>query len=422
VDGKHCQCIVLENDSMRKVFVSLVTLGTAVAAFTGISTRLSAQATSSMIVVLNENVPFAQYRSQFMADDRFSSHSVAWNYLNRDVVGTVQTWERQLNFRAHAIYSAAVKGFAAQLTSEQVTRLKQSGWVKSVEPDQIMKGNAQAIPWGIDRVEADISSTKAGDGGGAVANVNVYIIDSGIAAHPDLNLVNQVKFQSNPRAPVSDCNGHGTHVAGTASAIDDSEYVVGAAPGAKLTAVKVLNCSFAGLASNVIQGIDWVTANAQKPAVANMSLGGGVSDAVDEAVRKSAATGIVYAIAAGNGSQDACNVSPARAGAGSSNGIITVGATDINNQEASFSNFGNCVDIWAPGVDITSTWLNSSTNNLSGTSMASPHVAGVAGLYLSSNPNATPANVEAQLRANAVFPGTTSKDGRAIQLINAAKY
>jgi aqualysin 1 len=404
---------------VRKSFMLLLALGAAVATFIGVSTRLSAQAGSPMIVSLDEQAPFARYRSQFTRDERFSTDPAAWNYLNRDVVGTVQTWERQFKFRAYAMYSSSLTGFAAQLTSAQVSQLKQSGWVKTIEPDQVMKGFAQTIPWGVDRVDADLSSTKAGDGSGVVANVNIYIIDSGIATHPDLNLVSQVKFLINPS---TDCNGHGTHVAGTAAAIDNASDVVGVAPGANLTAVKVLNCRNTGLTSNIIKGVDWVTANAQRPAVANMSLGGGVSDALDASVRNSAATGIVYAIAAGNESQDACNTSPARAGEGSNNGIITVGSIDIRNEEASTSNFGTCVDLWAPGVSITSTWLNNSTNTISGTSMASPHVAGVAGLYLSANPNAVPASIEAQLKADAVFPGTASKDSRAIQVVNAAKY
>jgi aqualysin 1 len=404
---------------VRKSFMLLLAFGAVVATSVGVSTRLSAQAGSPMIVSLDEQAPFARYRSQFTMDERFSTDPAAWNYLNRDVVGTVQTWERQFKFRAYAMYSASMTGFAAQLTPEQVSQLKQSGWVKSIEPDQAMKGFAQTIPWGVDRVDADLSSTKAGDGSGVVSNVNIYIIDSGIATHPDLNLVNQVKFLINPS---TDCNGHGTHVAGTAAAIDNSSDVVGVAPAANLTAVKVLNCRNTGLTSNIIKGVDWVTANAQRPAVANMSLGGSVSDTLDASVRNSAATGIVYAIAAGNEGQDACNVSPARAGAGSNNGIITVGSIDIRNEEAATSNFGNCVDLWAPGVNITSTWLNNTTNTISGTSMASPHVAGVAGLYLSLNPNATPTSLEAQLKADAVFPGTASKDSRAIQVVNAAKY
>jgi aqualysin 1 len=404
---------------VHRFFLPLLAVGMSVASFLGGSTQLSAQSAQPMIVRFNENAPFNQYRAQFREDERILANPSAWQYLNRGVVGAVQAWEGALNFRATAVYSSTIKGFAAHLTPEQVAILTQSGWVKSVEADGVMTAFAQSLPWGIDRIDADASSTRAGDGSGSVANVNIYVIDSGVATHQDINLVQHVKYGVGQN---TDCNGHGTHVAGTIAAVDNTAYVVGAAPGAAVTGVKVLSCQGTGTTSNIIKGVDWVTANAKFPAVTNMSLGGGASTSLDDAVRRSAAKGIVYAIAAGNETQDACNVSPARAGAGANNGIITVGATDSNNREASFSNFGNCVDIWAPGVSITSTWLNNGTKSLSGTSMASPHVAGVAGLYVSNNPSATPEAVEAQLKADAITTGTTSRDGRGIQLVNAAKY
>jgi subtilisin family serine protease len=204
-----------------------------------------------------------------------------------------------------------------------------------------------------------------------------------------------------------DCNGHGTHVAGTAAAIDNDRAVVGAAPGARLVGIKVLNCFGSGQTSSIIKGVDFVTANAPKPAVANMSLGSGVSDALDTAVVNSANSGIFYAVA-GNDGQDACNASPARVG-GTNHGIMTVAATDMNNQEADFSNFGNCVDIWAPGVDILSTRLLTGTIVNSGTSMATPHVAGTAA-------------VETAIKANAVSTGTNSKDGQAISLLSGHNF
>jgi subtilisin family serine protease len=172
----------------------------------------------------------------------------------------------------------------------------------------------------------------------------------------------------------------------------------------------------------VIAGIDWVTANAGKPAVANLSLGGAASQAVDDAVRRSAASGIVYAVAAGNSGADACSASPARAGAGSMNGIITTAAFDSSGAEPSWSNYGPCVDLWAPGVSVLSTKLGGGTTTMSGTSMASPHVAGAAALYLASHPGATPAAVETQLRADARATGSSSKDGRAILSVFAGLY
>jgi aqualysin 1 len=240
--------------------------------------------------------------------------------------------------------------------------------------------------------------------------VNAYVIDSGIAAHPDLNLVGHVNFANGKN---TDCNGHGTHVAGTIAARDDASDVVGVAPGAPLTGVKVLGCNGSGSWSGVIKGIDWVTANAIKPAVANMSLGGGANQAVDDAVRRSADSGVFYALAAGNEGANACNSSPARAGAGIANGIVTTAATDSSDREASWSNFGSCVDIWSPGVSILSTRRGGGTTTMSGTSMASPHSAGAGALYLSTH-SANPAAVESALTGAAQSTGTLSKDRRAI--------
>ena len=189
---------------------------------------------------------------------------------------------------------------------------------------------------------------------------------------------------------------------------------MGVAPGAPVTGVKVLSCSGSGSNSSVISGINWVTANARKPAVANMSLGGSAAQAIDDAVRNSAASGVFYALAAGNENTNACTRSPARAGAGTNNGILTVAATDSAELEASWSNYGSCVDVWAPGVSILSTRKGGGTTTMSGTSMASPHGAGGGALYLSSNPGASPSSVEGALKSAAATTGTQSKDGRAI--------
>jgi len=272
------------------------------------------------------------------------------------------------------------------------------------------------LPWGIDKVDADISSTAAGDGTGTVTGVRAYVIDTGISrTHPDLRVVWHVNFTGLFGGGNTDCHGHGTHVSGTIGARDNDASVVGVAPGVALVGVKVLNCQGSGTTSGVIKGVDWVTAKAVKPAVANMSLGGTPSLALDNAVRASASSGIVYALAAGNSGADACGSSPARAGAGTDNGIITVAATDSSDTEASFSNYGDCVDIWAPGVGVLSTWPGGGTAVLSGTSMASPHTAGGAALYLSTNPGATPVDVESALNGAAEVTGTASKDGRAIR-------
>jgi aqualysin 1 len=277
---------------------------------------------------------------------------------------------------------------------------------------------AQTLPWGIDGIDADLSSTAAGNGSGAVTNVNSYIIDTGIdTAHADLNVVGHVNFASGPNR---DCHGHGTHVAGTVGARDNSSDVVGAAPGLPQTGVKVLGCGGSGSTSGVIRGVDWVTANAKKPAIANMSLGGSASQALDDAVKRSADSGVFYSIAAGNDGANACNYSPARAG--THHGVTTTAATDSSNRETSWSNYGSCVDIWAPGASILSTKRGGGTTTMSGTSMAAPHVGGGGALYLSSSTGASAATVESALKSNGVTPGTKSKDGRSIVLENIKNF
>ena len=298
-------------------------------------------------------------------------------------------------------YRHAVEGYAARIPDRRLDRVRADGRVAYVEADQAMNAEAQTIPWGVNKIDADASSTLAGNGSGAVSNVNAYVIDSGIYKHPDLNVVKHVNFTGDGRN--RDCYGHGTHVAGSVAAKDNASDVVGAAPGAPLTGVKVLSCSGSGSTSGVIKGVDWVTANAVKPAIANMSLSGGLSRALDDAVRNSAASGVFYSLAAGNQGTDACNHSPARAGAGTNNGIATVAATNSSDGEWRSSNHGPCVDVWAPGAGILSTKMGGGTATKSGTSMAAPHVGGGAALYLSTNTAASPTRVEGALTSGATI-------------------
>jgi aqualysin 1 len=374
-----------------------------------------------MIVVFQQHATFDNFRGVYQADERERQHPGGWRYLDRDVLGAVQTFETALGFRADHVYSAALRGFAARLTSQQRSLLEQHSLVAYVEPDGTMRAQAQAMPWGIDRIDADLSSVQAGDGQSAITNVAVFIIDTGIdSGQGDLNVVAHVKLLPFPDVLNKDCQGHGTHVAGTAAAIDNDLDVVGVAPGAALAGVKVLSCVGVGSTSSVIKGVDLVTANGFKPGVVNMSLGGAPSRALDDAVTNSVNAGFFYAVAAGNENTDACDGSPS--GLGPVDGVMSVAATDINEQEASFSNYGNCVDIWAPGVGILSTKIGGGTLALSGTSMASAHVAGAAALFLSSHPTATPAQVERAIKDNAMKTNTHSKDGRAISRLDVGGF
>jgi len=316
------------------------------------------------------------------------------------------------------VYTQTIKGYAAKIPSQKLESLRTDPRVKYVEADGPIGPMAQALPWGIDRIDADLSSIKAGDGVGAVSGVNAYVIDSGIAAHPDLNVVGHVNFTGDGKN--TDCHGHGTHVAGTIAARDNGSDVVGVVPGAPLRGVKVLGCKATGTISALIAGVDWVRTNAVRPAIANISVGGAASTALDTAVKNLADAGIAVIVAAGNSGTNACNVSPARAGLHS--GVITTAAIDANGNEPAFSNYGYCVDIWGPGTSILSTARNGGTTTLSGTSQAAPHVAGTSALWLTANPAATAASAELALKASAIATAKLSKDGRPITLVYAGAY
>jgi subtilisin family serine protease len=250
--------------------------------------------------------------------------------------------------------------------------------------------------------------------------VSVYAIDTGVDVidtgvdmkNADLNRPMHVNFIADHKN--TDCNGHGTHVAGTMAADDNTAAVVGMAPSTPVYGVKVLDCNGSGTTTLVIKGVDWAAANAILPAVANMRLGGGASQLLDDAVRAAAARGIVFAIAAGNSTANACSASLARIGGVGTPGVLVTAATDVNDLEASFSNYDSCVDIWAPGVAVPSLKLGGGVVSLSGTSMASPHVAGAAALFWARNPSATNGTVSSKLRQMAQFTGTTRKDCCAI--------
>ena len=304
------------------------------------------------------------------------------------------------------VYENALKGYTASMPQGALGALAGDSRVASVELDaEVHAFTTQTnATWGIDRIDQrslPLSTTFTYLNTGA--GVKAYIIDTGIRlSHSQFGgRAIDGRDTVDGSLPAADCNGHGTHVAGT---VGGSTY--GVAKGVTLVAVRVLNCSGSGTTSGVIAGIDWVTGNhlAGQRAVANMSLGGGVSSTLDTAVRNSIADGVSYAIAAGNGNifgqaVNACNTSPARV-----TEAMTISATTNTDRKATWANYGSCVDWFAPGVGITSAWYssNTATRTISGTSMATPHTTGVAALYLQSNPAASPATVR-----TALFNATT---------------
>ena len=337
-----------------------------------------------------------------------------------DVSAQAQALAKAHGGRVGHVYSHAIKGFSAWLPDAAVSALQANPNVDYVEQDRTVSLQETAVArtetsispysWGLDRIDqvtrpldTQYHYNYLGTG------VNAFIIDTGIRADhvdftgrivPGYNVApdaNGVISSTN----TSDCNGHGTHVSGTVGGT-----VLGVAKGVSIVPVRVLDCTGSGTSSGVIAGVDWVAASPLRPAVANMSLGmNAVSTAVNSAVAGAVGKGVTMVVAAGNSSLDACTTSPA-----SEPSAITVGATDSSDVRASYSNYGKCLDLFAPGSSITSAWYTSTTAaaTLSGTSMASPHVAGVAALALAANPNATPTDVTAFVLANASVNQLTS--------------
>jgi subtilisin family serine protease len=307
------------------------------------------------------------------------------------------------------VYRTVLNGFAGAMSDAARQGLLRDARVVRVEPDgiattQTTQSNAT---WGLDRIDQralPLSGTYTYNNTGT--GVTAYIIDTGIRlTHTEFGGRAVSGYDAVDGGTADDCNGHGTHVAGT---VGGTTY--GAAKNVNLVAVRVLDCGGSGSWSGVIAGMDWVAANHVKPAVANMSLGGGGNTSVDDATRRLIASGVTTAVAAGNGNmvgiaQDACKYSPARVAE-----AITIGSTTKTDAKSSWSNYGNCVDFFAPGSSITSAWYQSDTqtNTISGTSMATPHVAGVAALYLQSNPGAPPQTVRDALYANTTKSIVTS--------------
>ena len=373
---------------MKKVFALLVFAGLCTAVFLSSPVRgekkekLRTSANkieNSYIVVLDEQ--WVGEKGQFSIAPYIAAEMAAFHKGN-------------LKF----VYQHALNGFAVEMSPEEAEALSQDYRVKFVEEDAEVTADATQSnpPWGLDRIDqrnrplnAIYTFTRTG------AGVFAYVIDTGIrTTHTQFGTRAANVFDAFG-GNGQDCNGHGTHVSGT---IGGSTY--GVAKSVNLRGVRVLDCNGSGSNSGVIAGVDFVRVNHQNPAVANMSLGGGASSALDTAVNNLSNSGVAIAVAAGNSNANACNSSPARAA-----NAITVGSTTTTDARSSFSNFGTCLDLFAPGSGILSSWFSSdtATATLSGTSMASPHVAGVAALYKQANPSASATTIR-----NAIVNGATT--------------
>lgn len=352
-----------------------------------VSSEVSAQGKSNVvldkfIVVLKDNAA----NPQDVANEMARTHGLSVDY----------------------VYTTALKGFSATIPQARLNKVKGDARVQFVSEDRVVEAFTQATPTGVNRIQAPTNSNKG-------TGVGVAVIDTGIdLTHPDLqaNIIANYSCVRGKRT-ANDDNGHGSHVAGTIAALDNGIGVVGVAPQAKLIAVKVLNSQGSGTWSSVICGIDWVTANTitYNIKVANMSLGGGGSsdnncgnsnnDALHKAICKSTAAGITYAVAAGNSNVNASTFVPAAYNDtvvtvaaladsdGKSGGLGTTTSYGADDTFASFSNYGSVIDLGAPGVSIYSTWKSGGYNTISGTSMATPHVAGSAALYIKSHSGST---------------------------------
>lgn len=339
------------------------------------------------IVVLNDNIDPA-------------SNFVSVGDLSRKYPG-----------RVDKVFTYALNGYAVEMSEDEALKLSDDPRVKYVEEDaEIVAQETQTdATWGISRIDQrsfaspiDTNYNYQATGAG----VNVYVVDTGVlVTHPDFGGRAVDAFDAyNENIDISQCNGHGTHVAGT---IGSNTY--GVAKNVTLYSVKVFPCYGNSSSASVIAGIDWINRNASPPAVVNMSLAGTASSTLDQAVKNSINQGFTYVVAAGNYSTDACGYSPADVA-----GAITVGATHTSDSRDETTNYGRCVDVFAPGVAIKSTWnqypLPYPTFIMAGTSTASPHVAGVAALYLQNHPTASPSEVSRAIVSNAT-PGAVYNPG-----------
>ncbi|WP_067451726.1 S8 family peptidase [Actinomadura macra] len=323
------------------------------------------------------------------------------------------------NVRAAGVqrFDGVLNGFAARLTGDQLDKLRRDKRVAAIEQDQVVKLAAKTqrapLPWGLDRIDQrgrKLSKTYTYTATGT--GVTAYVIDTGLAVgHKEFGGRAAVAWKASEFPDGNDCNGHGTHVAGI---IGSKTY--GVAKNVKLRALRVLGCDGTGAMSNLVAAAQWLRTHAAKPAVANMSVGGPKSAALNTAVANLSKSGVFVSVAAGNDNMDACQTSPA-----SASWVMTVGATTVYDNRADWSNWGKCVDINAPGYGITSTWPGGGSKSISGTSMATPYVSGVAALYLTTHPKATFPTVQKWLNDNSTKNAVGRLRGQANRLLYKGK-
>lgn len=365
-----------------------------------------------------------------LADSRVRD-KYGFGNLRPEVMGHIQRLEKAYGLKAQHGFSKVLKGFSAHLTAAQLARLKADPQVLRIELDAKVKATAQSVPWGIAGTGATAATAiRAGDGldnSAPLGSVRVFVLDTGISAHPDLNVVERLNYVGD--GIDYDCNGHGTHVAGTIGAKDDAGFVVGVAPGVSLTAAKVLDCNGSGYASNLIKAFDYVAAtSAANPGVkyvANASVGfpaGTVIASLDTALKNAVSAGVFIAVAAGNSADNTCGSTMVGLSSGTTGtGVMAVSAADSAGNEASFSSYGSCVAVWAPGVSVLSDSNADGITTMSGTSMASPHVAGAAAMVRAVYPQWSPVQVDAYLKSTTATSGAASKDGRLVAHLNVSQ-
>lgn len=350
---------------------------------------------AAALILLGWSVPASAEPAPLIQVTKATGEKVPGNYIVTYKDGARATATvTSLSTAPDFVYTDALNGFAGKLTADELKRLQSDPNVERIEEDGYAHIAATQTnpPWGLDRIDQrnlplsnTYTYTRTGTG------VYAYIIDTGIYTSHSQFGGRATNVYNSAGGSNTDCNGHGTHVAGTVGAA-----TYGVAKTVYLRGVKVLNCAGSGTWSGIIAGMDWVTANHTKPAVANMSLGGGYNASVNAAATRMANAGVYTAVASGNSNANACNYSPA-----SASNVTSVNASDSGDRKASFSNYGSCTDIYAPGVSVLSTWHNGGTNSISGTSMASPHVAGVGVLYKATYGDAASSTVHNWIISNA---------------------